>query len=146
MMQKRKRGTRLEVFLVLSVAGLFLLLATRYFTATSSSLKVVEAVNKIDTVTRASYAWLARSNHADFAGSTPITVKALVKSALLTNKDVINPWGGKVSVAYSPRNHRHVQIVLSGMSAQACEDLYLRMKSIAHSQQPCAANTYTGTY
>lgn len=117
----------LEIMLSLMILSVLMLSILSYYRISNNAQKVSHAVQMIGGLIVASEDWL--STHHSFTKvaslqgkELSISIRTLVEQGKLpqsfcTNQDCTennaNPWGGAITL--SPKDSRHVEIVLSGL-------------------------------
>jgi prepilin-type N-terminal cleavage/methylation domain-containing protein len=123
----------LELILVLTIVGVLLLTATRFYTASSEARKLADAYDQLGIIQNAGNRWLL--THPDFV--TDLTSLDSFKDFVDRNylpssydnstKAVKNSWGGNLTVKFSSSG---MLITLEDVSKTSAEKLQLQYKKI----------------
>ncbi len=131
----RIRGiSLLEVLLVLSIAASIMVLTTRYFALSRLNLKTAQSISQMQKITSAAYQWLETQKQLNFNTPSPINITDLTALALINSNDMIDPWGGSITIAPDSADKHYVTIYIPGAPMVACVNLQKRLSNIAHDQ------------
>ncbi len=137
-MQKQRGIGLLELMLSLLVIAALIFLVTRYFTTTSENLKVSQAEEIINTLSKASYHYL--EGQPNFKN---ISLTQLVQLGLIPNTFAdTNPWRGAIDIKPSSDN-ANVVITLTGLPAASCNNLKEKLQKQGTNLQ-CSGQTEGG--
>lgn len=143
-MQKRLGMTLLEVLLVVAVSAMILMMAVRYYFAVNLDLRLSQASQQIQLVTKASYDWLRINRQANFAEPKAITLAELISTGLINPQDKTSAWGKSLIV--SPGiDPTHVAVIFVGTDLKSCDALSQRLDKIAY-RQDCNNQQYQGEF
>lgn len=104
---KKSNGvTLLELLLVLAVIAAAMFMTVRYFVIARTNYKVVQTIDRINTLVDASYKWV--EGQPNFCGSptsgcaspspNAISLQRLNDAGLISSGDMIDPWNGKTDI------------------------------------------------
>jgi len=140
----------IELMLALAIVSVLLVIATRYYSTTSSAQKVNSAANMLQVVINASEDFKNSTN--SYAG---ITIDKLVDQGLIpqsfstkTNTN-INPWGGTITADAGADNQNFITMTLTHVPKADCKNLTEIMQAKGVRPNPddqCPQNIYSATY
>ncbi|MCH9743757.1 MAG: hypothetical protein K0U29_02380 [Gammaproteobacteria bacterium] len=155
-MKRKQSGiSLLEILLGLVLIATISTMAIRYFTVTTRSMKVSNAIKQIKHLSNISYEWLQQQQQTDFSGSsagTRISLQELINTGLLRNdpSERYDPWGGDITVNAATNDPSYVSITLSKVPQDACRMMVRQLQSVNHLQStPCGSaygNTFSGEF
>lgn len=132
--KKTNRGvTLLELVLAIAIILVLVFVGVRYYIIARAGYQVTRVVTNIDGIVNASYQWLklTQGNFCGPAGESKNCSNAISMSALTTTTKLLpleyatNPFdkGNPIQVGPEDSNPNHIKIIVSSMSAMACQTL-----------------------
>lgn len=117
----------LELMLALVIIAMIVFTVTRYYSVTEENLKVTQAEEMINTITKASYQWgEGQPNY------TALSTQTLITAGLIPDNYKVNPWKGDTIISGTvPYPSTQPYIRMTNVPLASCQNLLEKLKSQA---------------